>query len=60
MVLRAWVEPHDDPLRVRVIHYNEDAEATSAVVSSESDVLALVGEWLAQWSTYGHRHRGGA
>ncbi len=53
LVLRAWVEGHRSPLRVRLLQLTEGEEFDSTVVYREEDALAIVAEWLHGWSSYG-------
>lgn len=61
LVLRAWVERHEVPLRVRIVRFAGSEETGSTVVYLEKEVLAMVAEWLREWSDYGHdRSRSGS
>jgi hypothetical protein len=54
LVLRAWIEGHQSPLRVRVVRFDTiRGERGSTIVHRRDDVLALVASWLDELSAGG-------
>lgn len=56
LVLRAWIEGHQVPLRVRVVRFVDGGgERASIVVHRRDDVLAIVADWLDELADAGRR-----